>query len=109
MKQERVEDQIALLGRVAEFWRLTSVQAGVSVEQWTLGPWSDDLGVSLDSDDPEVSYYITKKSDGYLLQVRSRAEVRPTTLFGNYTDAVKLVSLTLGSGLRRSFHWGEFV
>ena len=105
MRQEYVEEQISLLGRVAEFWRLTSIQAGVNVGQWTLGPWSDELGVSLDSDDPEISYYITKKSDGYLLQVRSRAEVRPTTLFGNYADAVKLVSLTLGSEFRRSFHW----
>lgn len=105
MKQEYVEGQVSLLGRVAEFWRLVSVQAGVGMERWKPVSWSDKYGVEFNSTDPETSYYITKELGGYRLQVRSRAEVRPTALCGKYEDVVKLISVNLGSEFRWSFRW----
>lgn len=107
MKQEYVEEQISLLGRVAEFWRLMSIQEGLSMARWTLGPWSGDLGVCLDADDPELGYYVTKFDRGYLVQMRSRAEVRPVMLCGEYEDAVKVISLDFGTEFRRLLNWPD--
>lgn len=78
-----------------------------SCEPWRPPLRHAELGVVLDSTDPETSYLSTREAGGYRYQVRSRGEIIPNALYGRYEDAVKSISLILGSSFRSSLRWGS--